>query len=516
MADSEQSLVLGLDGGTEGLRAGLFTLGGEPLAFASVAYATQFPQPAWAEQDPADWWAAAGEATRRALAEAGVSADAVLGMAVDTTCCSVVMLDANGDAVRPALIWMDVRSGEHAQAIADTGDPALRVNSDGAGPVSAEWLLPKARWLKHNDRARYDSAHTVCEYQDYLNWKLTGRRAASLNNASVRWHYDARRGGYADSLLAAAGLEDLKEKLPDDVVPMGAPLGLLTKAAAEHLGLSPGLPVAQGGADAFVAMPGLGVVDAGKFALITGSSHLQLGLSAAEVRGAGVWGSYADAVIPGLHTVEGGQTSTGSIINWLRGLYGDDASYDALNAAAEALPPGSDGVVVLDHFQGNRTPYTDPDSRGVISGLSLSHGREHLFRAAIEGIAFGTELIFANLREHGVSLDEIVVCGGATRSPLWLQVHADVSNVPLRLTAVADAPALGSAVLAATGAGAFDDVASASRAMVRFTETIEPDAARHDAYREVYEVYRDTYGAVRSLSHRQAALAARARATDSH
>jgi ribulose kinase len=212
-------------------------------------------------------------------------------------------------------------------------------------------------------------------------------------------------------------------------------------------------------------------------------------------------------VIPGLHTVEGGQVSTGSVVKWFKSILGDRIGYDALNAEAATLPPGAEGLVVLDHFQGNRMPYTDPDSRGVIAGLTLRHGPAHIFRAIVEGVCYGTELIFEQLRANGFTPAEIVVCGGATRSDLWLQTHADVSGVPLSLTAVADAPSLGSAVLAAVGAGLFPDIPTASDAMVRVVRTVEPNMDRHAAYRPFYEAYRDTYPALREILHRQAAAA---------
>src|SRR5262249_53303855 len=260
---------------------------------------------------------------------------------VDTTCCSVVALDAAGKPLRPALIWMDVRSGDLGAEVAATGDPALEVNSAGAGPVSAEWMVPKALWLQRYERALFDRAAYVCEFQDYINYHLTGRMVASICNASVRWHYNSRRGGYQTTLLRRLGLEALLEKWPRDVLPLGKVVGGLTAAAAEHLGLPKGLPVAQGGADAFIAMPGLGVVRPGRLALITGSSHLQLGVSDQPLHAKGIWGTYPDAVIPDLYIVEGGQTSTGSIVNWLKHLLPDSISYDKLNAQAKALPPGA-------------------------------------------------------------------------------------------------------------------------------------------------------------------------------
>lgn len=496
---------IGIDGGTESLRAGVFDTRGNPLAFAAKAYKTEFPRPSWAEQNPQDWWEALGQSVRRAVSEAKVRPEEIAAIGLDTTCCSVVALDAKGDPLRPALIWMDVRSGEQAARIAASGDPALRVN--GYGPVSAEWMAPKALWLLEHEPHHFREAAYICEYQDYLNHKLTGRMVGSLNNTSIRWYYDRSRGGFQRSLYEKIGLGEVLEKFPQEVLAMGERIGPLTREAAEHLGLPQATPVVQGGADAFVAMVGLGVVRPGRLALITGSSHLHLGLSDRPLHTRGLWGSYPDAVVQGLHTVEGGQTSTGSVIAWLRRLLGEP-DYAPLNEKAAALPPGAEGLVVLEHFQGNRTPHTDPDSRGVISGLTLKHGPEHLFRAVIEGVAYGTEEILATMRQAGYTPKEFILGGGATRSELWMQIHADVSGIPIQLTRVPDVAALGSAILAAVGVGVYPTIPEAAEQMVGFTRVIEPNWHKHEAYQPLLSAYRATYQGLKETLHRQARLAA--------
>ena len=152
-----------------------------------------------------------------------------------------------------------------------------------------------------------------------------------------------------------------------------------------------------------------------------------------------------------------------------------------------------------DHFQGNRTPHTDPLSRGAISGLTLSHGRGHLFRAILEGIAYGTELILETQRAGGYRPDELVIAGGVTNSDLWMQIHADVSGLPLTVTRVADAPALGCAILAASASGAFSSITEASDAMVHVERRVEPDMTAHEAYRPFYDAYRRAYEANKTL-----------------
>jgi len=393
---------------------------------------------------------------------------------------------------------MDVRAHAEADAVAASGDPALRINGGGNGPVSPEWMIPKALWMKCHQPEIFASATRICEYQDYLNWRLTGRWCASLNNISMRWHYQSQDGGWPEGLLARLDISELLEKWPRDIVAPGAEVGGLTAEAAAHLDLPAGTRVVQGGADAFIGMIGLNVTRPGELALITGSSHLQLGVAERAIHAPGVWGTYMDAVYPGRPIIEGGQTSTGSVIAWFKSNFAADTEFDALNAAAEALPPGAEGLLAQDHFQGNRTPHTDPLSRGAITGLTLKHTRAHVYRALVESVCLGTRLIIDSFGD-AFTARRIAVAGGATRSPFWLQVHADTLGVPLELPEQPEAPALGSAILAAVGAGRFARIEDAAAGMVRTARTIEPDAARHVAYAPIYARYRDAYGALKTL-----------------
>ncbi|MFV0490601.1 MAG: FGGY-family carbohydrate kinase [Pseudorhodobacter sp.] len=486
------------DGGTESLRARVYDVTGNCLGTQAVPYKTHFT-PGRAEQNPADWWDNFVTAARGAIAGAGIDPGQIEAIAYATTCCTVVALDENGDALRPAIMWMDVRAHEEADAVLATGDQALTINGNGQGPVSAEWMIPKSLWLKRNEPQIYNRAHRICEYQDYLTFKLTGEWAASLDNAGLRWHYRNRDGGWARGMLASLGLEDLEGKWPQRVVPPGEVIGTLTATAARTLGLRRNVKVVQGGADALIGMVGLGVNKPGQLAMITGSSHLQFGVTETPIHAPGVWGAYADIVYPGRYIVEGGQTSTGSIINWLSRLTGGPLDYDRLNELAAALPPGSEGLIVQDHFQGNRTPHTDPLSRGAIVGLTLAHEPHHIFRAIMEGIGFGTRAILNAFTHAGYESTEMTVGGGATASNLWLQIHADTAGIPVRVPASPDAPSVGSAVLAGTGAGHFTTIDEGIEAMVQPGRLIEPDPENVARYAEIYPHYAALYPALREV-----------------
>jgi ribulokinase len=491
--------LIGIDGGTESLRARVFDLTGHCLGNASSAYSTQFSAGARAEQNPEDWWEAAGKAVRAAVVDAGVPTSQIQALSIDTTCCTVVALDPEGRALRPAILWMDMRAAKEAADVLATNDPALAVNGDGAGPVSAEWMIPKALWLARHEPRLFDAAATICEYQDFMTLRLTGRRTASLNNASIRWHYQVERGGWPASLLKALDLEALLRKWPAEVLAPGEVIGPLTAQAADHLGLPASVKVVQGGADALIGIIGLGVSKPGQIALITGSSHLQFGVTDAPCHVPGLWGTYKDSLYRGGYLLEGGQTSTGSIVAWLGRLAGDKLDLQALNAEAARLPPGAEGLVAVDHFQGNRTPHTDPLARGALIGLSLHHGMAHIFRAVLEGIGFGTRAVVDKMRGAKLGASELVVGGGATNSPLWLQIHADTANLPVSVPDVAEVPSLGCAILAAVGVGRFASIPEGIEAMVRPGRRIEPNPEAVARYEEIYARYAAAYAALKPL-----------------
>lgn len=500
---------MGMDGGTESVRVGVFDHEGTPVGFASCTYALKHPRPGWAEQDPDEWWSSLVMAVREVMRESGIAPQEIAGISVDSTTCTVVALDEYDRVLRPAIMWMDVRAADQARRIAQTGDAALKYN--GFAKVSAEWMPCKALWLREHEPDNYKAATHICEYTDWMVHRLTGEWTASVNVASLRWYYDRDNGGFPVSLYQAVELDDLLEKFPQRVLPMGTVVDGLSKRAADELGLPAGIPVAEGGGDAMVATVGMNVLEPGKIALITGSSHAIFGESAEPVYGPGFFGSFTDAVIPGQYVIEGGQASTGSIIKWFRenfcgGLLEEARQqglglYDFLNQRAESVPVGSDGLMVVDHWQGNRSPYTDPEARGMILGLTLKHDTVHVYRAIVEGICYGTELIFQTLRNYGFQPQQIVACGGPLKSRLWMQTHADVSNLPITFTEVADAAVLGSAILAAVGAGVYPNVQDAAHHMVHTSYSIEPNAQRHQEYQFYVEKYIATYPLMSDMMH---------------
>ncbi|GAA2174083.1 FGGY-family carbohydrate kinase [Agrococcus versicolor] len=503
--------VLGIDFGTESCRVAVVDVSGSPVTFAATPYTTSHPRSGWAEQSPEDWWDALEASTARVLKDSGIPAHEIAGISYDATSMTVVALKADGRHLAPAIMWMDVRAVEQAKRAEGSSSVALRYNGDGAAPASPEWFPFKAAWLKEHQPDVYRDADYLVDAPDWITHRLTGEWTLNINSAAHRMYYNRDEGGWPTDFYETIGVGDVFDKIPERVLDLGTPVGGLSAKAARALGLRPGTPVAQGCVDAWAGQLGLGVVEPGTFALITGSSHVLTGQTAKSVSGKGFFGGYTDGVIPGQYTVEGGQVSTGSVLKWFKDNFARDVvaaaertglnAYDILNQQSRHLPPGAEGLVVNEYFQGNRTPYTDGQARGILWGLSLHHGPEHIYRAIQESVCYGTEHNLRAMREAGIDVQKIVACGGATNSPDWMQMHADVTGVPITLTAVGDAVVLGSAILAATGAGLFDSVQDAAKAMVTETETIEPNAERHEEYGYFVDAYIDTYPRLRDRIH---------------
>ena len=506
---SRAEYVLGIDLGTGGARVGIFDLKGNPIVFCSEKISLFTPVSGRAEQSADEWWEAICRASKKAIAISKIDPSSIKGMSLDTTCCTVMLSADDMVPLRNAILWMDVRASEQAKRIFESGHDSLKYN--GYGMVSAECLPAKALWIKENEPELWNKATRFYECTDWLTYKLTGEYTASINCASARWYYNSEEGGYPVDFYEKIGLEDLVQKLPQRVLPMGEFVGGLTAQAAEEMGLVEGIPVGEGGADAFVGVIGLNAVQPGKLTLITGSSHLHIAQVQQAIHSKGMWGSYPDCIVKGLQMVEGGQTSTGSIIEWfvnnLCGTTKQEAAaqgksvYDLLNEGAEKLPIGADGLIALDFFQGNRTPYVDPDVRGMFYGLSLNHTPAHMYRAIIESICYGTEAIIEVFRQAKFDVSGIVISGGAVKSRFWLQTHADVCNVPIIVPKVTEGPCLGSAILGAVAGGVYSDVQTAAENMTEIDYVIEPDAQRHAEYQFYYEKYKEFYQLAKDWMH---------------
>ena len=507
-------VYMGIDLGTGGCRVGLFDDRGRPFAFHNTPVTAIHPHPSWVEQDVDEWWRALVASTRAALTRSGIDPAQIAGIGFDATSATLVALDEAERPLRNAIMWADVRASEQAGRASEIDHWARLYNGEGKDPASAEWFVFKAMWLKENEPDVWARSAWILDAPDWMGLRLTGRPAVNLCSASLKMYHNNDHGGFPVDFYERLGVGDLMDKMPSQVNAMGEPLGTLSPEAAEELGLVAGTPVAQGGIDAEAGMIGMNVLAPGRMALITGSSNCLLAQSAIPLYGAGMFGAHTDALVRGQYTIEASQASTGSVIRWFlensakdlveAAKNGGPSPYEVLNEASKDIPPGSDGVLVLEYFQGNRSPYTDAKARGTITGLTLSHGREHIYHAIQEATCYGLELNLRTMRAAGYEPRAITACGGALSSPEWLKMHADVTGLEITVTEVQDAPTLGSAMMGALAAGRFADLQEAADAMVHYSAVIKPDPALHEEYRHWVDEYAALFPAIRDIQHRTA------------
>ena len=291
---------------------------------------------------------------------------------------------------------------------------------------------------------------------------------------------------------------------------MGEEVGELTAAAADQLGLYQSVKVVQGGIDAHTGMLGLGVTEPGSLAVTMGTSFVHLALTYKPLYAPGLWGPYPNVITANRWLIEGGQISAGSITKWYQDNFAKDLALDGdkvyaqLAEEAAGAPPGADGLVVLDFWQGNRTPYRDPALSGTIWGLNLHHSRGHIYRAILEAVGYGTRNILQVFKEHGHPVKELVACGGVTKNPIWLRIIADICQVPITITRFSEAGILGSAVAASVGSGYYQDFTEAGKQMVIRDRVVEPNTENKQIYDFYFEKYQATYQALAPLMHSMA------------
>jgi FGGY-family pentulose kinase len=490
--------LVGIDLGTEGVRVGLFDESGQQVGTASEAIRTSIPGSARAEQDPDEWWIALGRATRAVLA--GVDSSGIGGLCVSTTSSTVVACTRLGIPLRPAIMWMDTRAWREAEDSKAIEHDVMRFSG---GSDAAEWLAPKAAWLCRNEPEEYAKADYIVEALDFLNFRLTGEWASSLMNATCKANYDPIHRCYHSHIFSELGAEGLEGKLPDKIIRVGDPVGTLTPAAADHLGINGRPIVAQGGIDAHMAMLGGGHPHPGSVFMIAGTSNVQLALTEEILDIDGMWGPYPDALVPGLSLIEGGQISAGSILRWitrdLLQLPEDEAA--KLAALPTVSPTGPSSLLVLDYWMGNRTPYRDDRLRGSVLGLSLNHSPADIYRAAVESIAFGTRNVLDSFEQAGLATDRVIVSGGIRHNPLWLQTTADVLGRPIEFCDESNLTTLAGAISAATALDRYDSLASASQSMGAQTRTVTPTPGTATGHDHKYALYLQATTALSNTLH---------------
>jgi len=488
--------ILVADLGTSATKAGVFTLEGKELASATVEYPAAYPQPTWAEQDANLWWEAALSSIKESLEKARVKPNAVKAVSISGQAPSCLPIDSDGKPLRPAIIWIDRRATKEVEWIAE------EIGADEVRQVSGNYIDgyfggPKWLWFKNNEPELFKQTWKIMQAHGYVIFKLTGEVVTDYSHAGLCSPcFDLQKKEWSEEICKTMGIP--LSMLPE-LAPSYEVVGKINPEGAKLSGLAEGTPVVTGGGDFACATLGCGVIDVGQAAQMLGTAGNLL----VPV------GETIDPDPRLLNTVHLtgdylmlGSMYAGGVLQWFRDQLGEleiekgkkvgRSSYQLLDEKAEGIPPGSEGLILLPYLMGERTPIWDPYARGVYIGLTPYHTRAHMYRAALEGVAFGFRHMAEIIEQQDVRILEVIAVNGGAKSSLWRQIFADVLNARIDYYVGGAATLLGDVALAGLGAGYFKDL-SVVREWQEILESQAPDPSSHQLYAEYYDIYREMY-----------------------
>ena len=491
--------LLAHDLGTTGNKATLFDAEeGVALSSTSAAYPTTYPQPGWAEQDPADWERAIFQCTRRLLSQAHVEPSAIAAVSFSGQMQGALLVDRQGAPLGRAIIWADQRATAQADWVGSVCDPQVLYRLTGQR-LSPTYPAPKLLWIKEHYPGIYAQAYKVLQAKDYAAFLLTGVFATDYSDASSTLLFDLAGKCWASDLIAALGLNG--ELLPE-VHPSTAIIGHVTPAAAASSGLMAGTPVVIGGGDGACATVGAGSVRPGEAYAYLGSSAWIAVTTRQPIYDPQQRTFTLAHLIPDLYMPIGTMQAAGGAYGWLeRLLYpeGNEKALQSMDNEAASVPAGTHGLLFLPYLMGERSPYWNPLARGALVGLAMPHGQAEIARAVLEGVAFNLGLILEALRVQKVQVNRLLLIGGGARSAVWRQILADVLDLPIWLPALAtEATALGAVVAGGVGVGLFEDFSVVDR-LVSPRQAEHPQPANHQYYAALLDLFRQTYEALNPI-----------------
>lgn len=477
---------------------------------------------AWCLQYPGDYLAVMEEVVPRILKESGVPKEDIIGIGIDFTSCTLLPIDEEGkplcekkeyEARRNAYVKLWKHHG--AQKQADRINTLLKSRNMEqmprfGGKISPEVLIPKVLETAEEDPELYRSASEILEAGDWLTRVLTDSHERSCSMASYKAWWNQEEGYVDKEFLKELhpALENFTEdKAPGSICEIGKPIGYLNQEWAEKLGLVPGTIVAPSVIDSHAGVPGSGLSNEKQVMMVVGTSSVIVGLGTYPYSEKGIYGAVKDAIVPGYYAWESGLASVGDLFGWFvdRCVPAQDLAdaekkgitvHELLCKKAGKLYPGQSGVMALEWWNGNKTPFVEGNFTGALFGLNLNTKPEEIYRALIEATAFGTKEILDLYEKNGLTVEEIVASGGiAMKNSLFMQIYADVLGKKIKIAASDQAAALGSAVYAALAAGkdkgGYDSYWEAVRNMSHVKEQIyEPDKNNVQKYKKLYTLYR--------------------------
>jgi xylulokinase len=485
-------LLLGIDVGTTGVRVGAFEPDGRIVAEASEPCPHEAPAPGWAEADAEAWWRAACAACARVGERAPLAR--VEAIAVTGQAPTAVLVDAVGRPLRRALLWLDVRAGVEARAIEATLGPggAERI---GGNRVHPYYLGPKLAWLSAHDPATLEHAAWVLQSHAFVGLRLTGEAACDASTAMLCAPlFDAGTRGWSDEGVRAVGASP---RVLPRIVRAHDVLGRVTREAAAATGLREGTPVIAGGGDFAASALGAGVVEEGEACLMLGTAGNLLMPRRDALFDSRLINSHHVGCDRWLSL---GGTLCGAALEWFRRTVAPGASWEQLESEASAVDPTDSSLVVLPYLQGERTPVWDENARAVFSGIDMTHGRAHLLRALVDGIALGFRHCLSVAEEHGARFVHAVATDGAANSALLRQTLADALGVPVTWSNRGGGTLAGAAILAGQGIGLIDSPAATAAGSWRsIAARHDPDPRSHARLEAVFGRRQAVYAALRTV-----------------
>lgn len=489
-------LLLGIDAGTTSVKAGLFRPDGQCLALTRQEYQLSLPRASWAELDPEIYWQACVATTKNVLQRANVNPREVVALSVSSQGETMMALDSKGRPIYPAIIWLDNRATQEANTLARKFS-AEAYQVTGIPEIIPTWTACKILWLKRNDPEIFARTNKFLLVQDYLIHRLTGAYVTNGSISCTTLYFDIVHNRWWQPILDEIGI-GIKH-LPE-LVPPGAVAGTLSEDASRQIGLPKTTKVIAGGMDQSVGAIGAGNTQPGIVSETTGAAlTIQATILSPDTDKKRVIPVYSHSV-PGRYLFVPVCPTAGMAYKWFRDTFATPEiaqatkegvdSYDLLNLLAAEAPPGCDGLVMLPHLMGAFSPHPNPEARGSFTGFTLSHNRSHFARAILEGVAYLLKLNLDFVQQAGVEVREIRSTGGGARSPLWNQIKANVSNLPVITLLNEETALLGNAILAGVASGIFQTTDEGCAGMVTVKDKVLPNE-QAQAYVKPYQMYCD-------------------------
>jgi len=492
-----EKLLLGIDVGTSACKVAVFDLDGRVVAQSTKTYKVYYPAADYVEQNPMEWWNGVCDSLQEILLSSKINAKQIAGIGIDGQSWSAIPVDKKGNVLHNTPIWMDTRASEIAKRVTQRIGFEKIFNSSGNG-FEPTYSTPKMLWFKETLPEVYKNTHMFLQSNSYIVYKLTGNFTQDISQGYGVHAFNIKTGKWDDSFCDELGIA--REKLPE-IFPCHQVIGEVTHEAAEATGLLQGIPVVAGGLDACCGTLGSGVINIGQAQEQGGQAGgMSICLNEPKAHPKLILSYH---VIPEMWLLQGGTVGGGGSIKWFnQELGGYEAemekstgvsSFKIMDDEAEAISPGSEGLIFLPYMAGERSPLWDKNAKGVFFGLGYNKSRAHMIRAVLEGCAYALEHNLKTAEDIGVKVKVLNAMGGAANSRLWTQIKADVTGKVIKIPASDTATTLGAAILAGVGTGQYKSFKEAVARTVSITRTHEPNMKNHEIYKKYYELYLEIY-----------------------